>query len=98
MASQDADLRLTFQESMALAQLQDKGPANNTQKRYMGTRPAWLPGSDLPDLILATGKSHGAAYGGHVYVQSSLAICRALTEDEEQRGVSADEKLGLHVS
>ena len=79
----------------------DKG----TVKRYMGTRAAWLPGSDLPFLsgLAGLGKpfakvKHGAAFGGNVYSQGALATCRALAEEEEKKGLANTERLGLHVS
>ena len=70
--------------------------------RYMGLRAAWLPGSD----IMATkiqGKQRPMAsiapraFGGQVYAQSALAVCRAWREQEDRSGVPEAERLGLHV-
>ena len=69
-------------------------------RRYMGTRAAWLPGADLGDVnvpSIRTGKKmpgHNAAFGGHVYAQGALAMCRAQADAEKTKGTK---HLGLHV-
>lgn len=107
MSSEDAntdDGRLSFQEMIDLVDLPSGGESTNTSvKRYMGTRAAWLPGSDISinaDSI-QEGKSvpalHKAAFGGHVYAQATLAICRTLVQAQEKKGVKGSAPPGLHV-
>jgi hypothetical protein len=108
MTSQQADhnTRLSFQETMDLVELPASGENNNRSVvRYMGTRAAWLPGSDLSvsvQSIRAGGKpvvsAHKAAFGGQVYAQAALSMCRALQDSQKQKGAKATTKLGLHVS
>jgi len=40
---------------------------------------------------------HKAAFGGHVYAQSGLAVCRAWGKLEDQNGVKPSARLGLHT-
>lgn len=111
MASSDQPLRrLTFQEAMELAPLSNIA---NSSRRFMSRRGAWLPGSDLEDLRDSTGpeaqfRAHDAAFGGHVYSQSVLAICRMIgretkRQDQNTSGrksgwASSSLSLGLHVN
>lgn len=84
---------------MDLRQLPTEDPAKGGVTRYMATRAAWLPGSDLPNIVPYVGRGrHGAAFGGNVYSQGALATCRALAADEDKRGLANNERLGLHVS
>jgi hypothetical protein len=109
-----AKSRLAFHENMELVSVPaaSETRAPTAVSRFMSTRAAWLPGSDLKRLLLpavedqpetvderpAIAKRPMAAYGGHVYAQSALAACKVVEEDEKQRGVSnADGRLGLHV-
>jgi hypothetical protein len=96
----DDDTRQSFQEAMALVELSAK-EGGAAAKRFMGTRAAWLPGSDImpqdPEQAQASHRGHTAAYGGHVYTQSGLAVCRAWKELEDKRGVKDSERLGIHV-
>jgi hypothetical protein len=101
------DTRLSFQEAMDIVELPaQSGHESNSKpmKRYMGTRAAWLPGSDLP--LNATSAPEGmpskpptykAAFGGQVYAQSALATCRALVDAQKKKGVKDPNRLGLHV-
>lgn len=88
---------------MALVELPADGDSSiGSVKRYMGTRAAWLPGSDLSVNVQSVreGKpvlpAHKAAYGGQVYAQAALAMCRAL-QDQQKKGAKVSAKLGLHV-
>ncbi len=109
-ARREKGSRLAFQEQMEIVKLPPSTAAKQSAqdgegevRRYMGKRAAWLPGAgDIP----ATGfygrgkpmpRAHTAAYGGHVYSQSALAVCRAWREEEDRRGVKEEERLGLHV-
>ena len=91
--------RLSFQEQMELAELPSDTQSNTAAtRRFMGTRGAYLPGFldygpgvDMPRM-------HKAAFGGHVYAQSGLAVCRAWGKLEDQNGVKPSARLGLHVS
>ncbi|CAK7272930.1 hypothetical protein SEPCBS119000_005383 [Sporothrix epigloea] len=96
--------RKTFQESMGLVRLPPAAPAtapsssaNDTVTRYMSTGGAWLPGADLQAEVLQftqgrTGfPTHTAAFGGHVYAQSVLAVCQTL------ESTIAQNSLGLHT-
>ena len=91
--------RQTFQEAMELVSL----PSADQTKRYMSVRAPWLPGSDIPQLRehIGLGKVFPAmpfaAFGGHVYAQSGLAVCRAVEELESSRGINSKRRLGLHV-
>jgi hypothetical protein len=72
-------------------------------KRYLGTRAAWLPGSDLftnVDSVRAAKPvpmAHKAAFGGHVYAQAALAMCRAKADARTDNGVKRSATPGLHV-
>jgi hypothetical protein len=94
--------RLPFHEQLKLVELPTE-TGNEYGKRYMSTRKAYLPGEELEvhaDSVREgknVERSHTAAYGGQVYAQSALATCRALAEDEKQRGVDSSKRLGLHV-
>ncbi|KAJ9150766.1 Acyl-thioesterase [Pleurostoma richardsiae] len=109
-----AKSRLAFHENMELVSVPaaSETRAPTAVSRFMSTRAAWLPGSDLKRLLLpavedqpetvderpAIANRPMAAYGGHVYAQSALAACKVVEEDEKQRGVSnADGRLGLHT-
>ena len=109
MARGGAETRLTCQEQLDLVKLPLPPPGTGAARegagettRYMGRRTAWLPGSD----IMATkiqGKQRPMApvapraFGGQVYAQSALAVCRAWREQEDRSGVPEAERLGLHV-
>src|SRR4051812_36532567 len=90
MISQD-DPRLSFQEALELVSLPPRDGASSQVRRFMGTRAAHLPGVEIEFNI------HTAAFGGHVYGQSALAVCRTLRELEDQKGTKPSERLGLHV-
>ncbi|CAK7225802.1 hypothetical protein SCUCBS95973_005986 [Sporothrix curviconia] len=95
--------RKTFQESMGLVRLLPAAPPppsespDNTITRYMSTSGAWLPGWDLHTEMrsLSDGRpgfpSHSAAFGGHVYAQSVVAVCQTLEAAITQNS------LGLHT-
>lgn len=98
MASDEGYIRLSFQESMDLVPLASEDQTKTGVKRYMSTRAAWLPGSDLPNIYPPSSRGkHGAAFGGNVYSQGALATCRALAEAEDKRGLASNERLGIHV-
>ncbi|KAI0130038.1 acyl-thioesterase [Xylariales sp. AK1849] len=85
MASNKAqrnDERLPFQEQMKLAPLPSISTGDNSVKRYMSQRAAWITGSDLPlrKEDLGPGFKGKTTYGGHVYSQSGLAASRTLSE------------------
>lgn len=83
------------------------GASDQTIRRYMSTRAAWVLSLDLGPLPEPAGESSNgdralsipkAAFGGHVYSQSGLAACLAVEEDEMEKGKpAADVKTGLHV-
>ncbi|CAK7203129.1 hypothetical protein SEUCBS139899_005858 [Sporothrix eucalyptigena] len=95
--------RKTFQEAMQLVQLPSTVPPpsatspDNTVTRYMSQAPAWLPGSDLQAEMrqLSDGRPgfpvYANAFGGHVYAQSVLAVCKSL------ESTIAENNLGLHT-
>ncbi len=94
--------RLTFQEALELIPL----PSQGHSRRYSSTRAAFLPASDIPltEDLVGPGKPLAlwptAAFGGHVYAQAGLAVCRALQEldDGQTEGAKGRlKKLGLHV-
>ncbi|KAK3900689.1 hypothetical protein C8A05DRAFT_17024 [Staphylotrichum tortipilum] len=98
-ADADTDLPppLPLQEALELVKLPNAPGAapGTTAHRYMGTRAAYVPGSDY------TGESrrlslHKAAFGGHVYAQSALAAVRAWREVEAEG--REGERLDIHVS
>ncbi|CAK7243475.1 MAG: hypothetical protein STHCBS139747_005000 [Sporothrix thermara] len=78
-------------------------PPDSTITRFMSTSGPWLPGADvdaeirrlrasLPGKSALSGlPSHAAAFGGHVYAQSVLAVCQTLEE------TVAQDRLGLHT-
>ncbi|KAI1107949.1 Thioesterase/thiol ester dehydrase-isomerase [Jackrogersella minutella] len=99
------DRRLTFQEIMSLAPLQDEIQNGNVVKRYMSELKAWCPEDDVS---IASGKGDpenksnqkllkrkAAAYGGHVYSQAGVAASRALSESSHRSGPRR--KLGIHT-
>lgn len=98
--------RLTFQEIMSLAPLQDEIADGKITKRYMSQRKAWCPIEDVP---IASEKADPeqdpvrnsqplrAAYGGHVYSQAGMAATRALAEIQASQS-SSPKELGIHVS
>ncbi|KAK0646838.1 thioesterase-like superfamily-domain-containing protein [Cercophora newfieldiana] len=90
MTSQD-DPRLSFQEALELVNLPPHNGASSQARRFMGTRAAHLPGVEIEFNV------HTAAYGGHVYGQAALAVCRAQRELEDQKGVKPSDRLGLHT-
>lgn len=88
----DNDPPLPLQETLQLVKL----PREGEVRRFMGTRAAYLPGSDFTDDEIPM--LHKAAFGGHVYGQSALAVCRAWKELEDEKGAKPSERLDLHVS
>jgi hypothetical protein len=94
MVSKD-DPRLPFQEAMDLVKVPFKPVPQGPLQRFMATRAAYLPGSDLSPEQLP--RLHKAAFGGHVYAQAGLAVCRAWRELEDRKGAKASERLDLHV-
>ncbi|KAK0623728.1 thioesterase-like superfamily-domain-containing protein [Immersiella caudata] len=84
------DPRLPFQEALELVKLPPRDGAPS-QTRWMATHNAHLPGAELEFNV------HTAAYGGHVYGQAALAVCRALRKLEDQKGTKPSERLGLHT-
>jgi hypothetical protein len=62
----------------------------------MGTRAAYVPGSDYTAEKSMLGV-HKATFGGHVYAQAALAAARTCRELEDQRGTQPEERLDLHV-
>lgn len=83
------DSRLSLQESLELIQIDTPG---TDTFRYMSTRPAWIPGSDLPwDQTPVGAMVHTATYGAHVYAMAAAAVLRAA-------GGGAKTEMGLHVS
>jgi hypothetical protein len=84
----------SLQEALDMVKLPPAGEA----RRFMGTRSAYLPGSDLASLEGSTLTAHKAAFGGHVYAQAALAVARAWREMEDERGAKPTERLDLHVS
>ena len=108
MAEDSPEHRLTCQEQFEIVKVPLAPGAGATQdglgevRRYMGKRAAWLPGSDLvpkaaPGAPQPMAKPNLSAFGGQVYSQSALAVCRAMREDEEKRRVPEEERQGLHV-
>ncbi len=92
MEEADPPPPLPLQEALELVKLPT---APGAPRRYMGTRAAYVPGSDY------TGESrrmslHKAAFGGHVYAQSALAAMRAWREVEGEG--REGERLDIHVS
>lgn len=92
------DPRLTLQESLELIRVDAPG---QDAARYMSTRPAWIPGSDLPwDQLPVQSDAtqfHTATYGAHVYAMSAAAILKAVADGQGAPGATNPE-LGLHVS
>ncbi|KAI0898711.1 Thioesterase/thiol ester dehydrase-isomerase [Annulohypoxylon nitens] len=104
--------RLTFQEIMSLAPLQDEVVDGKITKRYMSQRKPWCPVEDVPiasekadpeqDLIRNSKQTqplkaaYGAAYGGHVYSQAGMAVSRALAEIQASQA-SSPKVLGIHT-
>ncbi|EFX05351.1 acyl-thioesterase [Grosmannia clavigera kw1407] len=96
MASSDQHhRRLAFQEAMELLPLSTADGG----RRFMSRRGAWLPGLDLEELRSSFGsgqfRAHDAAFGGHVYSQSVLAVCK--TVGEEDGGKENGASPGLHT-
>ena len=109
MSREGAETRLTCQQQLDVVKLPPPPPGAAVARagegeitRYMGHRAAWVPGSDI-----ATGKVRSKqwpvapvasrAFGGQVYAQSALAVCRAWREQEDRSGVPEAERMGLHV-
>ncbi|KAK0704010.1 thioesterase-like superfamily-domain-containing protein [Lasiosphaeria miniovina] len=92
MAS-EKDPRLPFQEALDIVRLPN---ATQTQSvhRFMGQRAAYVPGSDMPPIMP---RLHIAAFGGHVFAQAGLAVCRARKELEDKKGTKPSERRGLHT-
>ncbi|KAK4154937.1 thioesterase-like superfamily-domain-containing protein [Chaetomidium leptoderma] len=90
---------LALQEVLDLVKLPSAGYA----QRFMGTRAAYLPGSDYTlteDLVAGANGlmgMHKAAFGGHVYAQAALAVARAWREVEDQKGAKPSERLDIHT-
>ena len=91
------DPRLTLQESLELVRVETP---RQYDVRYMSTRPAWVPGSDLPwDQLPVQSDAtqfHTATYGAHVYAMSAAAILKAVADGQDAPGATNLE-LGLHV-
>lgn len=84
------DPRLSLQESLELIRIDTTG---DDVSRYMSTRPAWVPGSDLPWDQTPVGTAvHSATYGAHVYAMAAAAVLRAAGEG------GMKDAMGLHVS
>ncbi|KAB5515040.1 acyl-thioesterase [Coniochaeta sp. 2T2.1] len=105
MASRDGDgdARQTFQEAMEMLELpptSGRSTSTGSVRRFMATRAAWLPGVDLGDVNVPSireGKKrpgYNSAYGGHVYAQGALAMCRVQADAEKKKGTKP---LGLHT-
>ncbi|KAL2189242.1 Thioesterase/thiol ester dehydrase-isomerase [Thermothelomyces heterothallicus CBS 203.75] len=91
MPSDDKTL-LPLQEALNLVKLAPEGDS----RRYMGTRAAYVPGSDIsPDKGMVS--THKAAFGGHVYGQAALAAARTQRELEDETGRKPSERLSLHT-
>ena len=88
----DGEPPLPLQEALHLVKLPSAGEA----RRFMGTRAAYLPGSDFT-ADSGMPSTHTAAFGGHVYAQAALAAARAWRELEDERGAKPGERLDLHV-
>ena len=85
--------RLSFQEQFELIRL----PPDGAARKYMSTRSAYVPGSDLiADKEMPT--AHKAAFGGHVYGQAALVALRAQREAETAAGKKSLERQDIHVS
>jgi hypothetical protein len=80
-----------LQEALELVKLPSVGEA----RRFMGTRAAYLPGSDFSMEDSPT--FHKSAFGGHVYAQAALAAARAWRELEDEKGTTPAQRLDLHV-
>ncbi|SPQ26275.1 10fbc22b-a390-49e8-a39a-079818295fe4 [Thermothielavioides terrestris] len=92
MTASDDDPPLPLKEALAIVRL----PSEGQSRRFMGTRKAYLPGSDYtPDK--GTPRMHRAAFGGHVYAQAALAVARTWRELEDERGTRPGERLHLHT-
>ncbi|KAK3296483.1 thioesterase-like superfamily-domain-containing protein [Chaetomium fimeti] len=88
----DMDPPLPLQEALDFIKLPSTGEA----RRFIGTRAAYLPGSDF----MVDGESptfHKAAFGGHVYAQAAMAAARAWREVEDEKGTKPAERLDLHT-
>jgi hypothetical protein len=83
---------LPLQEALHLVKL----PSTGETRRYMGTRAAYLPGSDFT-ADAGVPSTHTAAFGSHVYTQAALAAAQAWRELEDERGAKPGERLDLHV-
>ncbi|KAK4039400.1 thioesterase-like superfamily-domain-containing protein [Parachaetomium inaequale] len=83
---------LPLQEALHLVKLPSAGEA----RRFMGTRAAYLPGSDFT-ADSGMPNTHTAAFGGHVYAQAALAAARAWRELEDEKGAKPGERLDLHT-
>ncbi len=84
---------LPLQEALELVKL----PAQGEARRFMGTRIAYMPGGDYPESIRKHMSGHKAAFGGHVYAQTALAVARTQRELEDEKGTKPSERLDLHV-
>lgn len=97
------DARQSFQEMAELVELPSGSGGSGSVRRYLGTRAAWLPGSDLFTDAKSVHEGfrnvmpHKAAFGGHVYAQAALAMCRAMAATRTENGVNASTTPGLHV-
>lgn len=76
--------------------------------RFMSRRGAWLPGADLRKEMDELRRDrpgfpvHTAAFGGHVYAQSVLAVCKTLEQEAAAAAAHPDSRtdvgsLGLHT-
>ncbi|KAJ4287059.1 hypothetical protein N0V88_007825 [Collariella sp. IMI 366227] len=92
MAADDEPAALPFQEAMDVARL----PSQGESRRFMGTRAAYLPGSDYSGEV-SIPSTHRAAFGGHVYGQSALVVARTWKEMEDEKGAKEDERFDLHT-
>ena len=86
--------RLSYQEAMDLMRLPSGSTPQGPVQRFMSTRAAFLPGSDLTSDVP---RRYKAAYGGNVYAQAGLAACRAWRQLEDEKATEPSERLGLHV-
>ncbi|KAI2473580.1 Thioesterase/thiol ester dehydrase-isomerase [Annulohypoxylon bovei var. microspora] len=96
--------RLSFQEIMSLAPLQDEVVDEKITKRYMSQRKAWCPEEDIPIASEnpdpepnQKSRRRKAAYGGHVYSQAGMAVSRALAEIQASQIGSSPKLLGIHT-
>lgn len=99
----DHDARQSFQEMVELVELPSGSAGDSSVKRYLGTRAAWVPGSDLFTTIQSIRDGdraitpYKAAFGGHVYAQSALAVCRAMAAAWTEKGAKTSALPDVHV-